>query len=763
MEKKRKNMIGFCMIVVLLILGSVFAFAAEQDQSQNSTIYLHIGSPLILSQGEIGSLDPQNPDVAATVVNGRTLVPLRALSEYFGAEVSFHKNPSEAIISYGGTDYAFPVNGKKYVISSVTGQKEIQIDSETLIMNGRTMVPVRVICEDVLGKKVSYDDHVIAVSDQPIDLKTERKLREEVKSKIGEALKARSVSELRLALNNLNPEETVINFADNRKSLDYGTDAQDSAESAAGASSETPKGDYTRTLTQVEGIDEADIVKTDGKEIYISADNAVHIVGTEQGKMSNDATLIVGNGKSVDELYVDGNRLVLIGTRSEYGEGPIDPPNVIRPFAGETAKGFLPPYYHSKTFSFVDVYDVTDPKKPVFLKEHEMEGAYLTSRKNGDIVYLVTNTIVYRDNPLPLMKDSVTETDGVPVKLDDVMIMPGCPSFGYIILSAVDIRNESETEVEAITAYGSIVYMSDHALYLAENAFDQTVITKITKFNINGMKIGYAGSGKVEGALLNQFSMDEYQGFLRVAATQREKGNGVYILDGSLNVVGSVEGLAKGETIYSVRFIGETGYVVTFRNMDPLFVFDLSDPKSPKLTGELTIPGFSNYLQPVGENMILGIGADTYNIYRKDRDGKDVVIGTRQGGIKLSLFDVSDLGKPKEISKYVLGDSGSYTEAFYNHKAVMLDNGKNLVAFDASICSEKGSNAAQALVLIDYGDNKLTLKGTLEAVQAEYYGRYTPYAKRGVAIGNEIYYIQNGRVTSYDYESLSPVDTVLLN
>jgi uncharacterized secreted protein with C-terminal beta-propeller domain len=183
------------------------------------------------------------------------------------------------------------------------------------------------------------------------------------------------------------------------------------------------------------------------------------------------------------------------------------------------------------------------------------------------------------------------------------------------------------------------------------------------------MKVGYAGSGDVPGYLLNQFSMDEYQGNLRVATTVWEKNsNSLFILDPSMNITGSVENLAKGETIYSVRFIKDNGYVVTYRTMDPLFVFDLSDPKKPVLTGELEVPGFSSYLHPIGDDMLLGIGADTYDIYRKDSSGKDVVIGTRQGGIKFSLFDISDKGKPKEISKYVVGDSGTWSEALNNHK-----------------------------------------------------------------------------------------------
>lgn len=764
---KHNKVLSFSMVMLLILLNSIFAYASAGSTQPSQPVqgelkagtFLHTGSPLILSQGKIDSLDPNNPDVAATVVKGRTLLPLRALSEYFGAEVTFDTAKKAAVVEYKGVTYLFPVNQDHYIISNRNTKNEIGMDSRTLILNGRTMVPVRVICENILGKKVTYYDNVIAIADQEINLEKNPKLRDAVQEKIGEALKARNLDELKLALNGgTQARERTMGLSGTGAVPANMNTAQDNEAAKATASDTTPM-DYTRTLTQVDGIDEADIVKTNGKYLFISGGNSIRIIGTERGKLSDDATIVLGNNKYISEIYVDRDRMVLLGTRSEYRDPPVSSVDGVKPLLETDTKRFLPPYY-TKTFSFVDVYDITNPKKPIFLKEHEMEGTYQTSRKNGNIVYLVSNTFVYRDNPLPLMKDSASESKEVNLKLDDVMILPRCPSSGYIILSAVNISDESKTEVEAITAAGSTLYMNEHALYLAGGNYDNKTI--IHKFNIEGMKIGYAGSGEVEGSLLNQFSMDEHDGYLRVASTTWGKGNGIYILDDSLNIAGSIGGLAKDETIYSVRFIGNKGYIVTFRNTDPLFVFDLTNPAKPKLTGELTIPGFSNYLQPVGENLILGIGADTYEIYRKDETGKDVVIGNRQGGIKLSLFDVSDMGKPKEISKYVIGDSGSYAEALYNHKAVMLDGKNQNVAFDATICNEKGDNANQTLVLMNYSNSKLTLKGTLKSEPLDTYGKYTPFARRAVAIGDVLYYIQDGRITSYRYNSLAKIDSIVL-
>jgi len=207
--------------------------------------------------------------------------------------------------------------------------------------------------------------------------------------------------------------------------------------------------------------------------------------------------------------------------------------------------------------------------------------------------------------------------------------------------------------------------------------------------------------------------------------------------------------------------MGDKGYIVTFRTMDPLFVFDLSNPKNPKVTGELKIPGFSNYLHPVGENLILGIGQDTYEIFKKDSSGKDVVIGTRQGGIKLSLFDVSDVGKPKEISNYVLGDSGSYADIFYDHKAAMFDSASSNVVFDASITDTSG-NSKHGAAVFNFGNNTIKLKGIVAYIQPEVYGLYIPYGRRALYIGDELYYIQDGIVSSYNYKTLAPIATLVL-
>ena len=173
--------------------------------------------------------------------------------------------------------------------------------------------------------------------------------------------------------------------------------------------------------------------------------------------------------------------------------------------------------------------------------------------------------------------------------------------------------------------------------------------TYIVKVDLN---LEPLADGEIPGRLLNQFSMDEYRDYLRVATTFGDE-NDLYVLDERLKVAGKITGFGEDERIYAVRFIGDRGYIVTFRETDPFFVIDLSDPKNPEIRGELKIPGFSSYLHPVSEHLILGVG----------REGSYV---------KLSLFDVSDAANPKEISRYTLKES--WSEVLYNHHAFLMDS-----------------------------------------------------------------------------------------
>ncbi len=775
-------MLVIVLISALVVTSCAQAVSAEQQYHgvdlknyKDKTVFMHVGSPLILSGEDIAFLDSKNFDVAAAIHKKRTLVPLRAVAEYFGATVSYDEKNREALISFGEQQFVFPIGKAEYSAMKKNGKETVAMDTEALILNGRTMVPIRVIAEQLLKKNVDYKDGVIMISGEAAELSKQAGLVDAVKSKIGTATKAQSKEQLSRLMRN-NEARYAGDTAENEKAAASGrgssfdTTVQVVTEEAVpaenrGAVADSGNTKHSSTNTQVEGIDEADIIKTDGKYLYYAGSNAVRIIKVDGPKLTEVYTIKVPDEKYIQEIYVDNDRLVLLGNRNEYSKngysvkGEPDTPMT------DTAQGIaqdtrmIYPGYH-KTFAFADIYNIENPGKPSLLKSHEMEGYYLSSRKSGSNLYLITNTNCYGGIILPLMRDTVRGEEAVPIALSDIMVMPKPTEPGYIILSAIDITDDSKTEVEAVTAFGATVYMSESALYLAAENYNGT--TSITKFEIDGMNIGYAGSGSVKGSLLNQFSMDEFDGNLRVATTIWEDGNNLFILDDSLNVIGSVTDLAKGERIYSVRFMGDKGYIVTFRNMDPLFVFDLSDPQNPKVTGELKIPGFSNYLHPVGEDLILGIGMETRELFERNADGRETPVGFRQGGLKISLFDVSDMGKPKEITNLIIGENGSYSEALYNHKAVMVDPDSQQIAFDAYIVKDKNWTSEQGALVVSYKGRSVTQKGLLKYEEPEVYGKYIPYGRRTVYINDILYYIQDGIINAFDYNSYEKVGSLVL-
>lgn len=257
-------------------------------------------------------------------------------------------------------------------------------------------------------------------------------------------------------------------------------------------------------------------------------------------------------------------------------------------------------------------------------------------------------------------------------------------------------------------------FLKDH-----QKEIEKTGIVKIWPVDLSIL-----AEGKVPGRLLNQFSLDEYQNNLRIATTispvfvtlgywtRAESTNDLYILDSNLKIIGKIENLGIGERIYSVRFIEDKGYLVTFRQTDPFFVLDLSDPKNPQLKGELKIPGYSSYLHPINKNLILGIGKEDWQV-------------------KISLFDVFDPQNPKEIDKYILNES--FSDILSTHHAFLLDE-KYQVFFVP---------AAQGGYVFSYKDNKITLKKAISQISC----------RRALYLANYLYFISDSQIVVLDEEN----------
>jgi uncharacterized secreted protein with C-terminal beta-propeller domain len=261
--------------------------------------------------------------------------------------------------------------------------------------------------------------------------------------------------------------------------------------------------------------------------------------------------------------------------------------------------------------------------------------------------------------------------------------------------------------------------------------------------------------------------MDEYAGTFRIATTKwgnLGSANNLYSLNTDMKIIGKIENLAPGERIYAVRFTEKTGYIVTFRQVDPLFVIDLSIPSAPKVVGELKIPGFSNYLHPVSSTLLLGIGQNVIPVMGKDSQGNEIVIRTTQSGLKVSLFDVSNPLKPAEVDTKLFGGPGSNSEAQYNPRAFVWWNSKSTALFPAYLLGPDGSttydnygNAKSGALAVSVEGDKLVEKARLFPDNAAY-AYYTQ--SRAVYIENTIYLSMNSTLYAFDYNTVKEIGRV---
>ncbi|MGM0395889.1 MAG: beta-propeller domain-containing protein, partial [Bacillota bacterium] len=534
----RKSIV-LLLILTLVISGGAFA---EVDREGDS-IALHIGSPLILAGEDIKSLDSENPSVVPVIHKDRTLVPLRAISEHFGAQASYDEEERIAVILYEGAEYLFPIDKNYYEVHQDGEYKrKVEFDTETLIIHDRTMVPLRVIAEDILKMDVAYDSRVIFIGTRQENV--DDQLVENAKIKIGQALKINSREELLALVKGM--DESFMEEPAREPVFDSDTPAMSESEMEEQAGSK----DWSSTNEQVQGINEADIVKTDGTFIYVATRDSIKVYRANDGQPvltdEKEVSIDKETGEYVEysELYIHDGRLVVLGRKGAMGNWirPLPEPGIMPDVMAES---IMP--YGGREYVHLGVYGVSDSGKLNLIKEVEVEGSLLSSRKKDDHVYLVVNKYMgyygpYDQDPIPVFRDTAIGNDYRELPVESILYHPGKRSPNYLLVAAVNIVDKDEpANIEAFLGSGSEIYMSENALYVAGNDYSSFwgSVTNIARFSVDETKIGYTGGGMVEGTLLNQFSMDEYDGNLRLATTKLsgENLNCVYILDRNLNQI----------------------------------------------------------------------------------------------------------------------------------------------------------------------------------------------------------------------------------
>jgi uncharacterized secreted protein with C-terminal beta-propeller domain len=451
-------------------------------------------------------------------------------------------------------------------------------------------------------------------------------------------------------------------------------------------------GDYSRTNVQVEGVDESDIVKTDGRLIYIAGEEGVYILRAYPPEQMTVMALIpmeqlMGEDTTrarVEGLFLLEDRLIVLS--STYGE-------VVALVHEEKAGS---PWIPGEGTTLVAIFDVENPGTPSLLDLYQVSGALKASRMTGGHVYVLTQSPIYRTEQgyaLPrLCRNSLCEA----FDLERILYNPEQEhASSYTNVLAIDPVEGGYGYISIIAGSASTVYMSRDNLYVTFtryeggwgpmflSRFSDGAVTSIYRIGADQTDLWVAASGAVPGRLLNQFSMDESDGYLRVVTTVgwRESTSGVYVLDEELRVVGSVEDLAPGERVYAARFLGSALYLVTFKKVDPFFVIDLSDPARPRVLGYLKIPGFSEYLHPLGDGYVLGVGKETVEAEEGDFAWFQ--------GLKLSLFDVRDAGRPLEVAKYTIGARGTSSEVLADHKAFLYMPSRDMIVLPVTLAEHR--------------------------------------------------------------------------
>src|SRR5256712_2115137 len=533
---------------------------------------------------------------------------------------------------------------------------------------------------------------------------------------------------------------------------------------------------HSETNNQVAGVDELDTVKSDGQYIYTVTNNTIAIVDAYP---VNNAQLVsrisVGN-QSIDGIFVSGSRLSIVTEAPRnfyYGYASCGGPLLgagtsFAPMVPQCL-GCIRPWVPQEQNTSLIVYDLTNHSSPTLQTRLTVNGTFVGSRRIGDIVYLVSSGPARYNDTLPAMvlKGRKTEIPATQIYHSDV----GDKAFSYTMVVALNmIQDNASPIVESyLLGTSSTIYVSSTNIFLTQPVWDGSDETAIHRISTTDSTINYEASGIVPGHVLNQFSMDEYNGHFRVVTSNNSWNNGMtnlYILDLSMKIIGRLDGISPGETFHAARFMGDKAYLVTFKRMDPLFVIDLKDPANPTMLGQLNVTGVSDYLQPFDSSHLIGIGKSAEDVAWEN--------AARFFGLKISLFDVTDPHRPTDLSDFTIGERGTNSPALTDAKAVLFERSLNLLVIPMEVWGQGPSNGyypyTQAVSQGAYVFQVSSEHGIVFRGSISHFPSQVPvdrivtayYVTRSLYIGNVLYTISAAMVKMNSLTDLSPLGSVNL-
>jgi inhibitor of cysteine peptidase len=711
-----KRILLIIILCSILVIPQSLAAGSQSTQSTGVSLLLN-GKPLKL-------------DAQTIVKNGVTYVPMRSMLTELGATVLWDAKTGIVTAAHHQTT----VKLKADDASGWKNGKSIHIEHPAQLIGGRMYVSLRWMNES-FGAVVKWHaaTRTAAVYYPDQDLPRVGSY-EHLKSLISDITSSYNYTTTMMT------DGTAVRATAETESK-ASEAAAPSADAASGGS------DYSSTNIQVQGVDESDVVKSDGTYIYQVINQKIVITRAYPAdQMTIVSTLpFAGSDFTPLELYVADDQLIVIGSNYANLSSEVDTMPMV-----EEKRIMSYPAVPAINSTKAILFDITNRTEPKQIREAEIEGSYLSSRKIGTSLYMVSNKYMdyyyimneQDEAPAPMYKDSITSDKMLPLSYDEIRYFPGSIEPNYMLVGGLNLDDPTQPmDVKAYLGSGQNIFASTEHLYVAvtqyEKITDEPVSgtktvepaletkTTIYKFALFQGSITYMAEGVAPGTILNQFSMDEHNGYFRIATTtgnmwrsdEFTSKNNLYVLDESMAIRGKVEDIAPGERIYSVRFIGDRAYMVTFKSVDPLFVIDVSDPANPHILGALKIPGYSDYLHPYDENHIIGFGKDTTELANKDENGNVINTTAYYLGMKVAMFDVSDVAQPKELHKMIIGDRGTHSELLYNHKALLFSKAKNLMAFPVELYEINSANSGVK-------DPELSELPVLEYGQFTYQGAY---------------------------------------
>lgn len=507
---------------------------------------------------------------------------------------------------------------------------------------------------------------------------------------------------------------------------------ENTASDAVKKSESTSSASHSETNVSVEGIMEADQVITDGEYIYRlrekwdGSGSLIDIVKVDGGKMKLTGNYVCEDALTPREFFLTEDQLILLSHATHQGE----------------------------TDTIITFIDISDRSNPVKTQELIQTGSYKQARMQDGYLYTLSGSSAYYDlayeegdyEPEVGRKedDLIPCINGKKILASKIYIPDGCNEKSFTTITSVKLDDPRDfTDARSVLSSVDALHMTEENIYFSTDRWVNSVKkngaltkTQLTKFSYHKGKFTGKATKQIKGSIRDTFAINEYQGNLRVISSisynTGKDDNAVYVLDEDLNMIGKIENLAKDERVYSARFQGDIGYFVTYRETDPLFSVDFSDPHNPKVLGKLKIPGFSEYMHFYNDHLLFGIGLE------ESKDGE-------REAVKLSMFDISDPKNVKEIHKTLLRGI-DYSQALYNYKAVMIDPEKNIIGFDGwgvytdnlqyyvySYDEEKGFVCRMHMKLKDEEE----------------------YSARGLYIGDTVYLLNmNSRsIRAYDWNS----------